>query len=454
MNGTVRCQRIFPNTFNITAATFADITASDSSNASLIYAEQSEQYMSTTSINHTLVHHLSKAVGAILIASVVLNFFFLPLHFFVDTSKPRSGAARILFIFVFLDLCGQGAAVGMVYLIIRNEVGGAYDVALEINSTHWPVKFGLGFWLLVAAAASRPLNVLLSGSSLPLAETEPKHQTQDQRQAYHRQRGRSSRIKKPKSLKDTDNFDKVSYANLISKIAITIKRLLIAVETYQYQEIIDEGCKRLFTEVRDDEKLAFLMPSHFNQNSAALFLGTQSMGPGSPPGLLLWESCPNRGSRRAPESRSPGVYLIVLSECRHGGGRPINTSEYKYVGSGRSLIGGVMLRVAEHTSPEYRSPRASQLYKVWDGLRSPCVAIYLLAEWDPLPVITETFDDILLAEAIWQVVLQTSAQGHMSEFTQFLRRQAPGNDLISNVWKGCNVNSALEKPRQDNNTRR
>jgi hypothetical protein len=164
----VRCQRIFPNTFNITAVTFADVTASNSSNASSTYEEQSEQYTSTTSINHTLVHHLSEALSAILIASVVLNFFFLPLRFFIDTTKPRSRATRILFIFVFLDCCGQCAAVGMVYLIFRNEVAGAYAAPVEINSTHWPVKFELGFWLLVGAAASRPLNVVLSGFSLPL----------------------------------------------------------------------------------------------------------------------------------------------------------------------------------------------------------------------------------------------------------------------------------------------
>ena len=448
-NVTVRCQHTFPNTFNITAATFADITASNNSNT---YAEQSEHYTSTTSINHTLAHHLSEAVSAILIASVVLNFFLLPLRFFVDTSTPESGAARILFIFLFLDWCGQCAAVGMVYFIIRNEVAGAYSVALDINRTHWPVKLELGFWLLVGAAASRSLSFVLSGFSLWLTET------QDQGEASHRQQGRSGETKKSNSLRDIDNVDKVFYATLTSMIASTIKRLRTAVETYPGQEIFDDGCKRLLTEV-GDEKLASLMPSHFNKHSAALFLGMDSMVTGSPPGLLLWESCPNRGSRIAPEFRSRGVYLIVLSECCHGGGWPINTPEYKYVGSGRSAR-GVMRRVAEHTDPEYHNSHPSELYRVWDGLRPACVAIYLLAEWDPIPIDAnpgqaEAFDDILLAEAIWQVVLQTSAQGHMSQFTRFLQGQVPGTvDLISNVWKGCNVNSALEKSRWDGNTRR
>jgi len=455
-NSTVRCDHTFPNTFNITAVTFADISASDSSNTSSIYAEQSKQYANTTIINQTLVHQLSETVSALLITSVVLNFFFLPLPFFVDTSNPRSRPAQILFIFVLLDCCAQSAAVGMVYLIIRNEVGGAYDVSLGIN-THWPSKFELGFWFLVGVAASRLLYLVLSALTSPLEDREPNQQTQDRAEAYRRQQGRASRIKKPNSLRDADNVDKVFYANLTSKIASTIRRLRTAVETYQYQDIIDEGCKRLLSEVRDDEKLAFLMSSHFNRHSAALFLGTNSMVAESPPVLPLWESCPYRGSRIAPEFFSRGVYLIVLSECCHGGGSQISISEYKYVGSGRSAR-GVMGRVKQHIDPQYRTSN-QLLYRVWDGtLRVPCVTIYLLAEWDPLPngmnrENAQDFDDILLAEAIWQVVLQTSAQNNMSDFTQFLRQQDPGNlDLISNVWGGCNVNSALEKPWRDRNT--
>jgi hypothetical protein len=140
-----------------------------------------------------------------------------------------------------------------------------------------------------------------------------------------------------------------------------------------------------------------------------------------------------------------------VRECCHSSGLPINTPEYKYVGSGRSAR-GVMLRVEQHTDPDYRKSQRSELYRAWDRLISaPCVAIYQLAEWDPLPMgrtpgSAEGFDEILLAEAIWQVVLQTSAQGNMSKFTQHLRERDSGNaDLISNVWRGCNVNSALEK---------
>lgn len=363
-----------------------------------------------------------------------------------------SKGARTLFLLVSLDFCAQCAAVAMIYLIMKNEITSPLAVNLRIDSIDQPVKFEVGFWLLVGAAASRLLNGVLSGLfSL---------QTQDQGESNHRQPEIPSRINKSNSLRDTENVDPVFYASLTSKLASTINVLRTAVETYPYQEIFDEGCKRLLTEVRNDETLASLMSSHFNRNSAALFLGIPPTVTGSPPGLLLWEGCPNSGCRIAPESRSRGVYLIVLGECCHTGGMPINTSVYKYVGSGRSAIGGVMLRVAEHTNPVYRNSHQSQLYRVWDSLRSPCVSIYLLAEWDPLPINAnpghaEAFDDILLAEAIWQVVLQPSVPGYTSDFTHFIRGQVPGNvDLSSNVWKSCNVNSALEKPRWDGNTRR
>jgi hypothetical protein len=452
-NGTIRCQRTFPNTFNITAATIADITASNSSNLSATYAKQFEQYTSTTFMNHTLVHHLSEAVCSILIASVVLGFFFLLLGFFVNTSEPRSRKARILFIFVFLDWSAQCAAVVMVYLIIRNEIAAAHGVFLGINSTQSPVKFELGFWLLVGAVASRLLSAVPVVFSPQSAKTEPDQQWQDQQwqdQHWQNQGERLSRIRISKSLRDAHNVDDVFYANLTSKIASTIRRLRKAVQTYQDQEIIDEGCKRLFTRIRDDEELASLMPSHFYQQSAALFLGVHSEERGIPPGPLLYESCPYHGSTKAPESRSRGVYLVVVRECCHGRGLPINTPEYKYVGSGRSPE-GVMLRVEQHTDPDFRDSQPSELYRAWYRLSAPCVAIYKLAEWDPLPMgrrrgRVEGFDEILLVEAIWQVVLQTSAQGNMSEFTQYLRERGSGNaDLISNVWRGCNVNSALEK---------
>jgi hypothetical protein len=447
-NGTIRCQGTFPNTFNITDATVADITASNSSNLSPTYAKQSEQSTSTTFMNHTRVHHLSEAVCSILIASVVLNFFFLLLGFFVDTSKPRSGKARVLFNFVFLDWCAQCAAVVMVYLIIRNEIAGAHSVFLGIDNTHLPVKFELGFWLLVGAAASRPLSAVLVVFFSQSAETEP---GQGQDQHWQDQGERLSAIRIPKSFRDTPIVDDEFYTSLTYKIASTIRRLRTAVETYHDQRIIDEGCKRLFTRFRDDLELASLMPSHFYQHSATLFLGMHSEESGIPPGLLLYESCPHRGLIEPPGSSSRGVYLVVLRECCHGSGRPSNTPEYKYVGSGRSDR-GVMLRVKEHTSAKYRNEHRSELYRAWDSvIIAPCVAIYQLAEWDPLPMgrtpgTAEGFDEILLAEAIWQVVLQTSAQGNMSEFTQHLRGRGSGNaDLINNVYRSCNVLSALEK---------
>ncbi|PMD29041.1 hypothetical protein L207DRAFT_574553 [Hyaloscypha variabilis F] len=465
-NGTIRCQHTFPNTFNITAATIADITASNSSNLSATYAKQSEQYTNTTFMNHTLVHRLSEAVCSILIASVVLNFFFLLLGFFVDTSEPRSGKARILSIFVLIDWFAQFAALVMVYLIIRNEIAGAHAVFSGFNSTNSPVKFELEFWLLVGAAASRLLSAVPIVFSAQPAKTEPDQpwevrpwhdqrrqdqyrQDQHQQDQHRQDQGENlGGVRIPKSLRDTHNVDDVFYANLISKITSIIKRLRNAVQTYDDKEIIDEGCKRLFARIKDDEKLASLMPSHFYQQSAALFLGMHSEEREVPPGPLLYKDCPCRGITNGPGSRSRGIYLVVVRECCHGGGWPVSTPKYMYVGSGRSAE-GVMRRVEQHTDPDFRDSTSSELYKVWkrlERLSAPCVAIYLLAEWDPrIPGSVEGHDEILLAEAIWQVGLQTSCKTNMSKFTKHLREQGSGSaDLINNVWEGCNVNSALE----------
>lgn len=388
-------------------------------------ADQSEQIISTTPINHTLVHRLGDAVGAILIASVVLNFFFTVLCFFVN---PKSSVARYLYILVLHTLFGQCATVVMVYLIIRDEIT---RPALGTEGTHSKVQYEVGFWLLVAAAASQLLNAL----SYP---TIPKQQTRNQGEPYRR------------SFRDTDNVDPVFYAHLISKLVSIIKGLRTAVETYPHLEQIDEGCQKLLAEVKDDEQLAILMSNHFYQDSAALFLGIHPMVTGRPPGPLLWENCPNRGSSMAPVSRQRGVYLIILGGCSHAGTSRTNTSKYMYVGSGRSArdpVGGVMLRVAEHTNPEYRNrpENRSELYKVWNTYRPECIAIYLLAEWNPVPFgvhpgHAESFNDILLAEAIWQVALQTFIQDRMSNFVQHLGPQVPGDA----EWRGCNFKSALE----------
>ena len=485
INGTIRCQHTFPNTFNITAATITDIMPSNSSNASLTYAKQYEQYTSTTFLSHTRVHHLSEAVCALLITSVILNFFCLLLGFLADISEPRSGKVRILFLIVLLDSCAQCAAVLIVYLIIRNALTGAHAGFLGINSMHSPVGYELGFWLVVVAAASQLLSASIIAFSSKQAEKEPDqqprdhelqeqqfpdqrwrdqrrqdHQVQDQRRQDQRRQlqrwqdhgERLNQIRIPKSFRDADNVDDVFYDSLVSKIASTIKGLRQAVETYLDQERIDESCKTLFTTTRDDGELASLIASHFYQKSATLFLGMHSEATGNSSGPLLYQSCscPYHECTKAPNSGSRGVYLVIVRECCYGSRLPIDTREYMYVGSGQSAE-GVMLRVEEHTNYTYRKSQRSELYKAWDRLVSnPFVSIYQLAEWDPLPVSrthrdADVYAEILLAEAIWQVVLQTSAPVNMSDFTEHIQEQGYGSfDLISNVWTGCNVISALE----------
>lgn len=435
----MRCQRTFPNTFNITAVTFADIAGSNTSNTSSTYLEQSEKYGSTVSIKHTLVHRLSEAVGAVLIISVVLNFFFIPLRFLVNPSNPGSSVALALVTFVFLDLFGQCAAVGMVYVIFREEVARVYHTAPEIHSTKWPVKFEVGFWLLVGAAASRFLGFLLSTPAVRSANQQTRPQNES---IAPWQPDRSAELKNLRSLRDIDNVDERFYSDLTLKIANTTARLRIAVNSYWKKEEIDDNCMMLLN-TNNDHELSRRIVGHFNQHSAPFFLGMQT---GGPPGPLLYQHCPKRGPVFQTQSRNPGVYLVILSKCRHGYEPPSNVSEYMYVGSSNSL----MHRVQNHTSLQYRNEyrSSSKLYEVWENLATPCVSIYLLAEGDK----SHPFSELLLTEAIWQVALQTFVADRMFDFVRFLQGQ--GSSLVSGVWEGCNIKSAVEKPWQDNNTLR
>ena len=435
-NGTKDCQRAFPNTFNIAAVAFADISGSNGSNTSPAYVEQFEQFTNTTTINHARDHKYAKATSGILIASVVLNFFFIPLRLIVDKSRPRTKLARIFFLFVALDWFMLVGAVVMVYLIIRNEIAGIYFAKPTLQSKNWPVRFEIGFWLLVGAAACRPLFGVLSTPGLFFDQTES----------------------------PTDKIDPELRSRLVSKLAYTIRVLRNAVGTYQGQAIIDSACISLLQRVGSDESLAnFIFDGHFNIHSAPFLLGMSHISTDNPPGLPLWDSCQSRGQKWidiASKTNKRGVYLIVLRECNHNLDGISNLTQYMYVGSG-SGIGGVMKRVGEHTSPDYRrGPGRPQLqiYRAWESLRNPCIAIYLLAEWNPLHRgmsyrNTESYGEILLTEAICQVALQTfcpDANGGIPDFTQFLQQHT---NLFSDVWTGCNVNSALQEPRRDHNTR-
>ncbi|CAG8949088.1 hypothetical protein HYFRA_00002217 [Hymenoscyphus fraxineus] len=456
-NGTLRCDASFPSSFDITALTFEDIGGSSSSNASSVNAEQFKQYASTTSINHPLVQRLSKAVAGILIASAICNLLlFIPMYFFVQYIRPKSRIGKILSNLVVLDCCALCAAVGMVYSIFRNEVGGVYEhAAPEIHFTKWPVRFELGFWFLVGAAASRVLNIFLAAGIYPKkkkgADEASPWRRNDGREAHERNQGRANRIS-------------ISHDSLTYKIAGTIEMLRAAVQAYPAVDRINEGCKELLRQVPDNHMIASAISPHFNRQSCDHFLGIDHWGSRAASGNLLWASCPNNGygyHTDAIDPRARGVYLIVLSECCHGG-RP-STTQYHYVGSGRSVngkgraagTGGVMRRVAEHTSPEYRHANPSTLYNTWHNLQSPCVAIYLLAEWNALPTTAnpasdESFDDILLAEAVWQVMLQTfttGRDGNWSDFTAFLQGMCYGHERLFGHPTGCNVDSALEKKR-------
>jgi hypothetical protein len=395
--------------------------------------------------------------------------------------------------------------------------------APEIRPRDWKATGGLGFWLLICAAVCRPLYWLLSAPLLcctsPWAHAR-EQQTQDWKPSpaidssygnsqpnappnllspslYHNgilaqpcngtpagnQRSPTIGIhmvavaastdeQTPEELTpvDTTDFDAETRRELVDKMESSIEMLQAAVHAYPKNNIIDNGCKSLLDQVKANPdfawQLANRLAGHFNRQSAALFLG---MPPGlstrtTTPGPLLWQDdlCTERHFERPtiqPSDRRRGVYLIVLRPCCHDISSSTSNKELRYVGSGRSARGGVMLRVREHTKYEvdYRNGAnhglKPKLYDEWNKLEPACAAIYLLAEWDELPPyanpgLADDFDDILLAEAIWQVVLQTAVrdENRMSEFTQFLKGQLPEDErLVNEYWEGCNVNSALEK---------
>lgn len=153
MNGTVTCEPNFLHSFDISTTIFNDITISNTSNTSSTSTEQYQQFASTTSINNSLVDRLSTAVGALLILSVILSFFIIPLSLFLE-----SAFSKILLIFLVFDACALFSALCMCYSIFRNEIAGAYAAAPEIDPKYWPISFGLGTWLLASAFVCRLLS--------------------------------------------------------------------------------------------------------------------------------------------------------------------------------------------------------------------------------------------------------------------------------------------------------
>jgi hypothetical protein len=141
-NKTINCQRNFLHSFNISAATFADIAPSNTS-----------EFTNAASINHSLVRRLSDAVGAILILSIILSFSFIPLSLSLE-----SGFSKILLIFLAFDACALFSALCMIYSIFRNEIAGAYAATPNVDPINWPVSFGLGAWLLAGAFGCRLLS--------------------------------------------------------------------------------------------------------------------------------------------------------------------------------------------------------------------------------------------------------------------------------------------------------
>jgi hypothetical protein len=147
-----------------------------------------------------------------------------------------------------------------------------------------------------------------------------------------------------------------------------------------------------------------------------------------------------------------GVYLSEVWRfckiCCRKGYMHIRKRWY-YVGSGRAAQGGMLIRAIQGANQKYRNSAGPMpLYELLEddniGFR-----VYSLAEWDGItaePVSEETFDDILLVEALFQVALQTGYGNRAS--TKFKRLQLAfhGPNPKPVAYYGLNVRSALEDP--------
>jgi hypothetical protein len=154
-NGTVRCERIFPNTFNLSAATVHDITIYNASNTFSNNTEQHQQSTGTASTNHTPVRHLSAAVGTLLIISVLFSFVSIPLSFLLPSAFRGTPLHFLLF-----DACLQVSAIIMMFVIIKTEFGIGHTAGTE--GLRLPIRFGLGFWFPVCAFACRLAHIFIS----------------------------------------------------------------------------------------------------------------------------------------------------------------------------------------------------------------------------------------------------------------------------------------------------
>ena len=124
-----------------------------------------------------------------------------------------------------------------------------------------------------------------------------------------------------------------------------------------------------------------------------------------------------------------------------------------YVGSGHSARGGMLYRSVQHADPKYRAENPSVL--LYKHLNEPGVShrVYALCEWpaiDRPPHKEETYDEILLLEAICQIRLATGCPRKSSKFFRATQDcfNSHGESPRGNVYRGLNIEFALEKKRK------
>ncbi|PMD34888.1 hypothetical protein L207DRAFT_128571 [Hyaloscypha variabilis F] len=219
---------------------------------------------------------------------------------------------------------------------------------------------------------------------------------------------------------------------------------------------VDTGLKRLFKEFPDDEQLCTKLALRFTNGGARIFcngsITADSLGSSPSHALpLIWSRSeaakyPSLSSFKNDEQK--GLYKRGVYWCEAYGPDPGNPSRYNLyvsVGSGRSAKGGMLYRAVQHAE----NP-TSLLYK---HLNRPGTGyrIYSVCEWPAISVIPskeETYDEILLVEALCQLRFRSGYLGRRSRFFKAVQDTFDDGCPEMKPWIGLNVDSALEKPRK------
>jgi hypothetical protein len=293
----------------------------------------------------------------------------------------------------------------------------------------------------------------------PQSELDPvKQRSIAESEASQRQRGRADL---PRNRLPVDLIAHYfGQKDLVPTMVKVMKALRKSVE--MRPECIDTGVKRMLKEFPDDEQLCTNLALRFNYGSAKLFssdnitAGSLLSSPshalpivwarsrtGLYPPLWSFEEDKQKGLHKR------GVYLLEL--WKPSSEHPGHFHMFAYVGSGRSAKGGMLYRSIQHADPKYRAEHPTIL--LYKHLKEPWVShrVYALCEWPAIaqpPSKEETYDEILLLEAMCQIRLGTGCPKGMSKFFREAQDCFDVENPRTVVYRGLNRESALEKTRR------